>query len=565
MLRELVIKDFVIVDFQHIELNGGLVTITGETGTGKSLIIDALSLLKGGRADEGMIRHDRKSSLVEGLFDLSSCPELIQWLEENELTGEISDEVVLSREILRDGRSRARINGRAVPVGLLKEFAARLIDIYGQREHERFLAAENQLDILDGFLDEQGKREREFYWQKYLEWSQLKRELEQLITGDFARWNELKFTFQEFEELGLTPEKVIEVEEEFQLIANVQSYCTALDTFFILMEGNENGEGISNLLVRLTNQLEKIPAEGKFTVLKGIVDNLRNIEAELQEMTSEVAILRSQLDYSADKIEKLEKSVVEIERLKRKYHCRTTDELIDYWKQIQEKLLEIDHQIERKKWLEIQVEKSQGELLASGKRLSQHRQQAAKLLQARLEEELKQLAFSKVKFEVNLVEVSLEPKKFSPAGIDVIEFMVSLNAGQPLGPVREVASGGELSRLVLGIKSIALGMKNLPVMIFDEIDQGVGGKTAFWIGEKLKIIASGRQVICVTHLPQIACFADQHLRVDKFTDDQDTWAEITDLPDRENRLQELARMMGGENSTVPALQFAETLLERAGK
>jgi len=143
--------------------------------------------------------------------------------------------------------------------------------------------------------------------------------------------------------------------------------------------------------------------------------------------------------------------------------------------------------------------------------------------------------------------------------------MVSLNAGQPLGPVREVASGGELSRLVLGIKSIALGMKNLPVMIFDEIDQGVGGKTAFWIGEKLKIIASGRQVICVTHLPQIACFADQHLRVDKFTDDQDTWAEITDLPDRENRLQELARMMGGENSTVPALQFAETLLERAGK
>lgn len=160
MLRELVIKDFVIVDSQHLELEGGLVAITGETGTGKSLIIDAISLLKGGRAVEGMIRRDRKSALIEGLFDLSSGPDLIQWLEENELTGEVPGEVVLSREIHRDGRNRARINGRSVPVGLLKEAAAMLIDIYGQREHERFLANENQLNILDDFLDKTGKKRK---------------------------------------------------------------------------------------------------------------------------------------------------------------------------------------------------------------------------------------------------------------------------------------------------------------------------------------------------------------------------------------------------------------------
>lgn len=565
MLRELVIKDFVIVDSQHLELEGGLVAITGETGTGKSLIIDAISLLKGGRAVEGMIRRDRKSALIEGLFDLSSGPDLIQWLEENELTGEVPGEVVLSREIHRDGRNRARINGRSVPVGLLKEAAAMLIDIYGQREHERFLANENQLNILDDFLDKTGNKERELYRQKYTDWLQTKHELEQLMAGDLSRWGELKFAFQEFEEMGLSPEKMNEIEEEFRLLANMQYYCSALDAFFILMEGNESGEGITTLLSRLAYEVEKIPTEGKFLALNGIAENLRGIETELQEIALEVAALRSQLDYSTDKIVKIEKSVAEIERLKRKYRCRTTSELIDYRKSIEEKLLEVERQIEKKKQLEEQLEKYQRELLDSGEKLSQYRQKAAKIMKNRLEEELKQLAFSKVKFEVSFDMVPVEQKRFWATGLDSISFMISLNPGQPLGPVMEVTSGGELSRLVLGIKSIALEMKNLPVMIFDEIDQGVGGKTAFWIGEKLRVIASGRQIVCVTHLPQIACFADQHLRVDKHTDGQDTWAEISDLQGREKRLQELARMMGGEKSTVPALQFAETLMERAGK
>ena len=565
MLRELVIKDFVIVDSQHLELEGGLVAITGETGTGKSLIIDAISLLKGGRAVEGMIRRDRKSALIEGLFDLSSGPDLIQWLEENELTGEVPGEVVLSREIHRDGRNRARINGRSVPVGLLKEAAAMLIDIYGQREHERFLANENQLNILDDFLDKTGNKERELYRQKYSDWLQTKHELEQLMAGDLSRWGELKFAFQEFEEMGLSPEKMNEIEEEFRLLANMQYYCSALDAFFILMEGNESGEGITTLLSRLAYEVEKIPIEGKFLALNGIAENLRGIETELQEIALEVAALRSQLDYSTDKIVKIEKSVAEIEHLKRKYRCRTTSELIDYRKSIEEKLLEVERQIEKKKQLEEQLEKYQRELLDSGEKLSQYRQKAAKIMKNRLEEELKQLAFTKVKFEVSFDMVPVEQKRFWATGLDSISFMISLNPGQPLGPVMEVTSGGELSRLVLGIKSIALEMKNLPVMIFDEIDQGVGGKTAFWIGEKLRVIASGRQIVCVTHLPQIACFADQHLRVDKHTDGQDTWAEISDLQGREKRLQELARMMGGEKSTVPALQFAETLMERAGK
>ncbi len=565
MLRELVIKDFVIVDYQHLTFQDGLVAITGETGTGKSLIIDAISLLKGGRAVEDMIRRDRKSALIEGLFDLSSSPDLIQWLEDNELIGEISGEVVLSREIHRNGKNRARINGRSVPVGWLKETAAMLIDIYGQREHERFLASENQLNILDDFLDETGKKEREYYRQKYAEWLQIKHELEQLMAGELSHWAEFKFAFQEFEEMGLSPEKINEIEGEFRLLANMQSYCSALDTFFILMEGNESGEGISTLLSRLTFEVEKIPAEGKFLALNGIVGNLRNIETELQEIASEIAALRSQLDYSTDKIEKLEKSVAEIERLKRKYRCRTTGELIDYRKSIEEKLLEAERQTEKKKQLEEQLKNCQQELLDSGEKLSQHRQKAAKIMKNRLEEELKQLAFTKVKFEVSFDPIPVDQKKFFATGLDNVGFMISLNPGQPIGPVMEVVSGGELSRLVLGIKSIALEMKNLPVMIFDEIDQGVGGKTAFWIGEKLKVIASGRQIICVTHLPQIACFADQHLRVDKYTDGQDTWAEISDLQDREMQLQELARMMGGENSTVQALQFAETLMERAGK
>jgi len=185
-------------------------------------------------------------------------------------------------------------------------------------------------------------------------------------------------------------------------------------------------------------------------------------------------------------------------------------------------------------------------------------------MESRLRDELAELSFAKVEFEVRFSPFSEENPRFHPDGIDEIEFWISLNPGQPPGPVMEVASGGELSRIVLGMKSLSLEMKNLPVMIFDEIDQGVGGKTAFWIGEKLRTIASGRQIICVTHLPQIACFASQHLKVEKYSNDTNTWAEVSVLDEKDNRLQELARMMGGEDSTVPALQFAEILMNRAG-
>lgn len=564
MLRELVIKDFVIVDYQHLTFQDGLVAITGETGTGKSLIIDALGLLKGGRAREDMIRQGQKSALVEGLFDLTPSPDLKLWLEENELTGEIEDEIVLSREILRDGRSRSRINGRSVSVGALKDASSMLIDIYGQREHERFLAAENQLSILDVFLSPEEKKEKNAYIQKYSEWSSLHRELEQLHTGDGTGWNDLKFIAQEFEDLHLTPEKMTEVEEEFRMLANIQSYCEALDHFLLLLEGSEKDEGVSALLSRMKNEIEKIPGEGKMTSLISVLQTLNNIEVELQEVAYDVAILRSTLDYSPEKIDMLEKSVAEIERLKRKYRCRTTEELIEYQHLVEERLAEIEKKIEMKKSLEKQIEGGKRELLEIGKRISEHRQSAARAMESRLRDELAELSFAKVEFEVRFSPFSEENPRFHPDGIDEIEFWISLNPGQPPGPVMEVASGGELSRIVLGMKSLSLEMKSLPVMIFDEIDQGVGGKTAFWIGEKLRTIASGRQIICVTHLPQIACFASQHLKVEKYSNDTNTWAEVSVLDEKDNRLQELARMMGGEDSTVPALQFAEILMNRAG-
>ncbi len=260
----------------------------------------------------------------------------------------------------------------------------------------------------------------------------------------------------------------------------------------------------------------------------------------------------------------LEKSVAEIERLKRKYRCRTTEELIEHQHLVEERLAEIEKKIERKKSLEKQIEEGKRELLEIGKRISEHRQSAARTMESRLRDELAELSFAKVEFEVRFSPFSEENPRFHPDGIDEIEFWISLNPGQPPGPVMEVASGGELSRIVLGMKSLSLEMKNLPVMIFDEIDQGVGGKTAFWIGEKLRTIASGRQIICVTHLPQIACFASQHLKVEKYSNDTNTWAEVSVLDEKDNRLQELARMMGGEDSTVPALQFAEILMNRAG-
>ncbi|MEI6157013.1 MAG: DNA repair protein RecN [Atribacterota bacterium] len=565
MLKELVIKNFVIVDSQHILFGEGMNVITGETGTGKSLIIDALSLLKGGRTREDMIRREQKCAIIEGLFDLSHDLSIKHWLEDKGLIGEMEDEVVLTREILRDGKSRGRINGRSVPITALKDVSAFLVDIYGQNEHERFLASENQLNILDVFLDDQGKVMGSEYEKAFREMIQIQGEWEDLSGSDGEKLDDLREAVQEFERFQLDSENMGAVEDEFRMISGIQTYGEALDRFFQVLEGEEMGGGVGSLLAQMQGELERVPGEGVLQPVLKARDILKNIEIELQDVDYDLGRLRSSLDYSPEKIEQLERTVGEMERLKRKYRCRTTAELIGFRKDLTRKMIEAEEKETKQKKLEKELQERESYLFEKGRALAGKRREAAESLKKRLEAELLQLAFPRVEFEVVFEDISEEKPVFRSDGLDRCDFRITLNPGQKPGPIREVTSGGELSRIILGIKSIAVETENVPIMVFDEIDQGVSGKTAFWIGEKLKAISSGRQVICITHLPQIACFADQHLRVDKFSDAENTWAEVSPVEKRDERLKELVRMMGGESSSMPALQFAEILMERAGQ
>ncbi|HSV31692.1 MAG TPA: DNA repair protein RecN, partial [Atribacteraceae bacterium] len=563
MLKELSIKNFVLVDFQELHFERGLNVITGETGTGKSLIIDALLLLLGTRAREEAVRKNQQSALIEAAFGYDPSSPVEQWLLSQDLLGELSREVVLSREISQEGKTRSRINGRTVTLGDLRTLGGLLVDIYGQGEDENFFLPSRQLALLDTFLDQGGRAARNEYQNFHRKLTTLQKELEEMNKAYDGNIDDVRFALQEMSDLGLSPDTLLELDEAFQLAADAQGYRETLDIFLALCQGGEEGGGILHALARARQALETAPGPGPEGILTRLSGSLKTIEVELREVLCEVGKIHGKLDLNPDEFARLEKQVAETERIKRKHRIRTTGELIEFQGNLKLVLSQAEGLERQKRDIAQECRSYVRRLLDAGTRLSEARRQAASQMKAVLEDELRQLAFNRVEFEIRFTDHGKEESNFKPDGLDEVEFAVSLNPGEKPGPVRLVASGGEISRIILGLKSITLEKSGVGTMVFDEIDQGIGGQTAFWVGEKLKRLSAGHQVLCITHLPQIACYAENHIRVDKRFDREKTWAEITPLHSREERIQELTRMMGGQKRETSALQYAETLLNRA--
>ena len=551
MLKTLRIENFVIVDYQEIDFAPGFNVVTGETGAGKSLLINAFSFLLGARPREEWIRRESDFARVEGWFDISFSPFLQERLREEGWNEEIKGEMVLSREVNREGRSKARINGRSVTLTTLKEVASRLVDIYGQGENNRFLTPENKLAILDSFLDEEGKLGRENYLHLREERNEIKKEIQKLKRGQEVELEEIKEMLEEMERMGLTPEKIEEVEEQFQRLVNSQRYREVVEEVISLLSGSEEKEGFLSSLRRIRRSLEGKNELALFP--PSVEETLKNVELELQEVLYQVEKVKDSFDLPPSKVEELEKEIAEIERWKRKYHCLTTKDLIHFIGEKKAKLSQLHQELEELEEWERELEIKEKNLMEAREKLFRHREKAAKIFKEKLEKELKELSFPKV-----ALEIELEKKEED----DEVSFLISLNPGEPLFPVERVASGGELSRIILAIKSLTREVREIPILVFDEIDQGVGGQTAFWVGDKLRKIAIGHQVISITHLPQIACFAHHHLKVEKRGDEESTWVEVFSLS-AEERVKELARMMGDEGRDDSALQYAETLMKRA--
>ncbi len=566
MLSHLSISDFAIIDRLEIDFSPGFTILTGETGTGKSIIVDAMSALLGGRADPDLIRAGSERALIEGAFTFpyGLPPSLSTFLEENELNEE---GLILSREIRREGRAACRLNGRLITLTLLKDIGQGLIDIHNQGEHLSLLRVKEHLDFLDRYGGLTALRAQ--VEEKVAALHHLRRELDGLLMEERERARRidlLRYQAQEIESAHLKPGEEEELERERLLLANAEHLLTQLSTAYeALYEGREERPPAIDLLGEAKGALAKLErldprwSEGRGQ-LEGMVEGLSELARALRSY-------REAIDYSPERLAQLEERLELIHNLKRKYGPSIAEVLAFGLKATQEleKMTYSQERIDELKEEERSLLAESG-LLAG--RLSAARREAAQGLSRAVEEQLRQLKMEGARFSISLegkedpqgVEVEGKRLALGPTGVDRAEFLISPNPGEPLRPLAKIASGGETSRLMLALKSVLSSADQTPTLIFDEIDAGLGGRGSEVIGYKLWALSADHQVLCVTHLPQIASFADAHFKVTKELKKGRTVTRLQRL-NQKGRIQELAEMIGKASEAIH--QSAQEIYQQA--
>ncbi len=569
MLKELRISNFAIIDTLELEFAEGLITFTGETGAGKSIILDAIEALVGARTDTNSIRAEEDRAQLEAVFQITETNRqaVITILEREELLDD-SQFVTLTRELRREGRTVARINGRTVNLGLLRELGTQLVDIHGQSEHLSLLNVRNHLGLIDRFanLDD----ELANYKNLYRQLRKVQRELEVLYQQerDAERRTELLgFQVEEIETAKPIPGEEEELKEERNRLANAESLAEASRTALSLLdEGSAEMPTINDLngqLLTAIAGLAKIdPSQHE------LLDQAETITTLLEDLAGNLRDYGEQIEYNPRRLETIEQRLELLRNLQRKYGGSLVN-VLAYAEQARNQLEQIAHSSERIEQLKQSEENLRSQLVIIAEQLSQKRQTAATRLSQAVENELTDLSMPGARFEIGF---SIEPDQqglqlhdgstvqFDENGIDLAEFLIAPNPGEGLKPMVKIASGGETARLMLALKKVLAQADQIPTLIFDEIDQGIGGRVGFVVGEKLWQLARTHQVLCVTRLPQLAAFGDQHYRVEKQVANGRTQT-IVSLMNKETRRAELAQMLGATSETH--LTTAEETLRTA--
>jgi len=574
MLEELAVKGFGIIEEINWRPAGGLNVITGETGAGKSLVVDAVEALLSGQARDEDIRHGSPAATVEGIFRLDKEDikgPLGTLLAEKGLEGD-DDSLMISCDIRRQGRTTPRVNRQAVSRALLKDISAALVDIHGQSEHLSLLNKSHHLDYLDAYAHALEKR-HEFNL-KTQELHQLDKEIAALSRNaqELARHIELlNFQTDEIKKAELQAGEEETLAQELTLLTSAEKLKAASYDIYRIIYGDESAMNASSVVdkageaMMLMKQLvDKDPA------LQPKMGYLEEALHGLEELAREIHAYGDNLNYDPQRLEEVQGRLELIKSLKRKYGG-SVSEILDYLDKAEKELAGLTNSGERRGELEVQREKLSQEMGVLGSKLSQDRTKAAQQLAGAVKKELAELGMGRVDF---IVSITQEPAaegipfpdgklyKYSGSGADEVAFLASTNPGEPAKALDRIASTGEISRFMLALKSALAEADTIPVLIFDEIDIGIGGRSGEVIGRKLWKLAQHHQVICVTHLPQIAAFADSQYRVTKRTTGQRTASHIETL-DRETRVKELAAMIGGPKYTASALNAARELIESA--
>lgn len=552
MLCQLSINNFAIVRFLELDFRPGMTSITGETGAGKSIAIDALGLCLGNRADAGAVRPGASKTEVSARFSLDDVPLARRWLEDNDL--ELDDECILRRTITSDGRSRAYINGNPVPLSQLKSLGQYLVGIHGQHAHHALLKNEHQLTLLDSYANH--RMLQESVTSAYQRCRQVEAELRQLEQSQqerIARKQLLQYQVEELDEFALMEGEFEQIEAEHKRLANGTALIEDCQhTLSLLSESDEgNIESLLNRALSLAATLESLDP-----TLAPIGNMLNDALIQVQESSSELGRYLSNLELDPEHFAYLEERLSKAMTLARKHHV-AADKLAAHHQELARELAGLDSDEAQLDELKQQVQTSREAYLSHAQKLSQSRLRYAKELDKQVTASIQELNMPKGKFTI---EVNFNDKVMSANGSDSVEFLVTTNPGQPLSPLTKVASGGELSRIGLGIQVITAKKVSTPTLIFDEVDVGISGPTAAVVGRMLRALGEATQVFCVTHLPQVAGNGHQHMFVNKSTKGGQTETSMKPL-DKDARIQELARLLGGDTITENTLANARELLQ----
>ena len=556
MLIELHIRNFALINSIDLEFYSGLNILTGETGAGKSIIIDSVNFMLGEKQTKEIIRSGENSAFVEAIFHINNDNGIMDMLYQYGI--EADDILIISREINITGRSISRVNGRIGTLGMIIKLSRLLIDIHGQHEHQSLLEEESHIKILDSFCNDEFVNIKQEYKEFYIKIKEIDRELEKLKVDEqskLRRLDLLKFQIQEINEAALCQGEEEELKKRKEILVNSEKIFSSLALCYLnLYEHEDRSSAYDNIGISIS-QLESIVRfDDK---LKNINESLSDMYYKLEDIINNIRSYKESIDYDEGILLEIDSRLDLINKLKRKYG----DSVINinaFRDEISEESEKIEKSDEYILKLETDRQKCFDSIIKLANCLTTTRKDAAMKLENHIENELKYLGMLKSIFKIDITEAD----SILESGMDNVSFKISANPGEPPKALVKVASGGEMSRIMLAIKTVIADIDKIPTLIFDEIDTGISGRTAQAVAEKMSLISKKHQLLCVTHLPQIAAMADTHFRIEKITKEEKTSTIIHKLSEVE-RFEELARMLGGAKVTDITLKHAKEMIELA--
>lgn len=561
MILELNIKNFAIINNLKISFTKGFNVLTGETGAGKSIIIDAVGLILGDRSNKDFIKTGHDKSVIEAVFYLER-PERIKVLLENYgIPYEVDDSLLITREIHKNGRSFSRINGHTITLSMLKKISYSLVDIYGQHEHQTLLDSDKHLQLIDSLGDEKLHSYKNVIHNKYLDLKELKNNLSEIVTDEMEKERKidlLKFQIDEINSSDLKIDEEEEIMNKYTKLSNTEEISKTLNSVYNILDSNDYDDlSIINNLNNISKLFYNI---SKFddNIMK-YENNINEVIYQVQDLSRDIRNYYENIDYNMEELTILEDRIELINKLKRKYG-KTIKEILAYRDNIQGQLDSIIDNEKQMKVLQEQIKVINNDIFKRSKLLSEKRKKIIDKFEKNMTNELQELNMKNIKFKVK--HEILEEANIN--GIDKLEFLISTNLGEPLRRLSKIVSGGEMSRIMLAFKSILGGNDNISTMIFDEIDSGISGRTAQVVGEKIVNISRHHQVLCITHLPQIAAMADSYYRIFKTENNNNTETIVKKL-DYKEQIEELSRLLGGVDVTQTTRLHAQEMIKMSKK